>query len=1376
MKRTAARIAAFVLACAGFAAAPAPSSAQLCQVFEGVYTGSKELANCGAEVNHTAAVTIELIDDSGLFQLNNSATPTTAPVTATTFAERNNAGNSRYRLYTRPLASIALDGGSASTLTNNFYLVTFKQHFATVTTDVEMTVLRTGLLPELDCEGGINAGTYEAGNAIDGCGFRILTNTPDAAAVTGTIAAPLAFPTRTDLLLIPGPAGASFQAMADATFNVGVHTLTIASLLEGGLLGRQDELPVTVYDYINDFEANFFRNVVSGTVTIGVDYNCTYTEHDANAPTITLVETIEASTVTVINSTAVITVTRQTVRQGIARETNCRTRPVRTYRNVSTVVMSVINGTNVTFTTQVAEKLALPTDRQVTLSIVNQTDLFSFAGGGRTLVSSFVSTLAPGIRVRRDRTYNYHGTRRYSITVAQYSGGARLRDFVMFMELVNQPPLLRDRPETLWTSAYVARSGNTFVLPAPTDHVLFDDIEGTTLSYAASVVSPAGGASWLAGGTRSLSGDPPAAGTYVFDLWASDGTDTAAEAFRFTVTVNNTAPELIAFEMSGRQTLEIREGVDIGGEGVGIGFPSKFTGGVRVIGGDRLPFTVARDGSAYTLKIKQGPAVVVTGTVVATSTGPVSVDYETNPAYTLTIQALINAQANTYAVGTVTLSVTNVSDEPARIMVSGRALEFNEGYIGVGEYIDTGYRITVTDADAPDFGHEEYSFSVPALTLEGGRLLATGPGALDYEAGHRIVTMVVRDRQAYNAAGDRAAATAVIALSLKAANEGAIRVVKNPPVIEVQDSQTVSFPHTAFAVGEDLKLRNTRFPGNVVVDFSSFSKPYLKVFAFNFGPNIRDRRYTLFYEHKHGTIIVEGPVRMLGTTHVNDLPRPSATFRGGPGRLPLTITEPTYLFDRDAVSWHGMGQVIAEGDALVGTDKDGVTVQIPRGLYNQHLMNVVSDDRFEVDYGDLLGAGTEQRFRGIYAKPGAVFDGKPLPITVQVRSGVPPRMFLDEHMLFTLKLSNFLVPNPRNAYSHYPNLRFRSVAQHSKIELTLTLFAPGVAIEGAQAALGAQAGIVDTGLTLVARNYADETRSDELRFVSSSPAIVLPDGYTGQRRVPILMDAGLAAASEALTRDHCGALALPVTLHAEIENVRSNAAVASIRITPGPARLRGRAAATLSAGIAAVTAPTGYELDCLASDVEASFTDSRFTLESGSGATRRIMLKAGATIAAGEGEAVVTVSHRQGGGAQIGQSVLRLPVAATSPELRAGPPYVPGRYYEDDLFMLRLGQLFTGGRGDVSYEVSFTPTVGYKQVAGGVLRASLDYDVPLEGERIIDYNANPIRFVNVTISAWPYVITVVARDQGGGQATASFTLTANAPTRHNTSPPTRVPR
>lgn len=1368
MKRTAARIAAFALSLTGFALAPAPSSAQLCQVLEGVYTGARALDGCVAGgVEHVAGLTIELIDDHGKFQLNPnpSLAEILPPVTATSFAgsARTTVDNgvtttlaitASYTLYTRPNATVDLDGGSAAAITGNFYVVTARQRFAATTTDVAITVLRTGLAPELACAAGLGAGTYAAGSPIPDCHFRIATNTPDADPAGGTLAGFAAFTSPDAMPLLPaGPDGLAITPLQDKVFSSGVQTLTVASLLEGGLLGREDEFTVTVYDYINDV----FRFTVAGTVTTyrAVDI-CSYPEHNAGAVkhTMETTMTLQSGQVSISTSVAIL----------ISPATGCQVWPARSYRSAVTMRSTVTDGVTTRFTVTTAEALDLPAGRMVTLSLANLTGRFAFAGGDGVQVAG-AFTDAVSINAKQDRKFNHQEQAAYLLTIAQSSGGARLRDILLRVELVNAPPQLRGGIR--WPDTYETNPSVPFVLPLPDATSPFQDVEGTKLRYEVSMVTPANAANWLDGRLDgAFTGDPPRAGTYAFAIRASDGAQTSQGAFSITVSVTADAPTL-AFEMDGSQTLELIEDYDLSGRPVGFTFPASYRGGVRILGDANLlkggtPFTIifqpfqppsmTIQTSLHVLRVKRG-----------NGGRPVILDYEAKTAYTLTLQAFaeapsgFDAPAGAYAIGTVTLTVVDVNDSPHSISLTGLARDFDEGSLAAGETIDTGYRITVTDADSAEKFSHEYDFSVPALTVEGDRVLVAGPGSIDYEAGHRIATLVVRDAQPYNAGGDRRAATVQFMLGLRDVPEGGAFIVKDPPVLHISEGQTVFRPFSDWIVAEDLRLVEADAPDHVLVESESYTSQQLAV-RISGATQDGGAEVTLVFNHRHGdNVEVTASLRITrqaqGTSpRVVVRERPSA-------RLPLVVTEPVYLHSgRDAISYHHMGPVLASDNMLLAETGSGSTIQLPARLYNQHLISVLNDERFAVDYGDLHVDGDEQRIRGIYAKPGAVFDSGVAGITLrlEVKDGVDLGYFIDEHMRYTLSVqrSTFSVLN--ELPDGHKNPSFDAFAR-SIFTITLDMFAPGVAVEGAQEPFGARAGIVDTGFTLVATNVSvDGSRSDALRFASSSPAVVLPSEYTEQRRIPIMMDVGLAAASPDLTRDQCGALALPVTLHAEFSNVRSNEAVVSIRVAPGPARLRGRPAVTLSAGVALVAAPTGYELDCLAPDVEAFFTDSRFTLESGAGPTRRIMLKAGAVMAAGEREAVVTLTHRQGGGAQTGRAVLRLPVDSM-PGLRA-LAYAPGRHVEGDVFLLKLGQLFAGGSGVRDYRVSFSPGIDFS-IAAGLLRAPLTLNVPNVGDQIINFTTGMRE--TVTLAVRSYEITVVASDQADGLATAFFTVTAN---------------
>ena len=757
--------------------------------------------------------------------------------------------------------------------------------------------------------------------------------------------------------------------------------------------------------------------------------------------------------------------------------------------------------------------------------------------------------------------------------------------------------------------------------------------------------------------------------------------------------------------------------------------------------------------------------VLPSGEIVNEGT-TITLDYEAKSAYTLTIKTYGHPGTLFGTLGTITITVANLNDHPHTLSIGGGALPINEGTLSAGQTVFTGYRMRIIDRDGSAFAHS-VSFSQPGFQLRGDRVEVVGPATLDYERGDSLLRIDVTDAAAYDYNGNKRSTVALLTLDLRDVRE-------NEPVVAVKGYQAAADIHVndVFA----LDLNRAFIAGGDTLTFTPRSTPALSGLAVANGilrvtpstagnyaiavvaastvspPSSATMSFTLHV--RAANVSLSGQVPSISIDSLTGFIAPSVTY-----------AEPNYLHARDSVKYTNLTHLRDNFDAVsvtlskrvreVVTERGSnlqtvtrtitvtkVTVVAINGLeYNRQLLQVL-DNRLDIDFSDLRRIGSDQWIRGFFIKPGSRFALGENVFTIVANSTI--RFSAIKHRTLQSLLADGFAAD-------------RTLAQPRRAYAVLTLRTqPGIELTGEQVALPYPgSAVVDTGLTLVAAapagNVVFSVNIDAIKFTSTVAATI--------RRQAVRLDLrSTALATSQFSSAPCGGYILPVTARVETggnPSTSSNQLAFTLRfnhnLADGKPNLAGQGAAVVATNSLPKAFDTGYELNCAAPGLEATFNPDLFELAAGTSQRRVIMLKRQANIASYLGGGLTaTVTYKQASDKSTYTSVMEIPVIAAPPPatLRAWT-YSPPRMEVGERLIVELSRLFTGGGDNITYSSTFRP---FNNTNTRNTRPSL-------GSALSN---PPATFANGLFTYTPtatgyYQVAIVAR-AGNARATSTFTL------------------
>ena len=984
----------------------------------------------------------------------------------------------------------------------------------------------------------------------------------------------------------------------------------------------------------------------------------------------------------------------------------------------------------------------------------------------------------------------------------------------------------------------------------------FNDTQGTSLSYSASVISgPSNDANvngWLNQGGAYLAGRPSATGTYVYGVRASDGgseikirngastTVTFSDPLTVTIEVRDDSNlEPFSNVLEGRQSIVLAENdsltlLDINFRGTRNPSPSSavisvakagnanhaskvvgftFRRRAEILNGDSTPFTIRqnllrRDSSTpsngnsdyYVMYVRgqssgqcpQGGEVsnryegdvynnlyfcIRNGQIVMAAGSTITLDYETKSAYTLTIKTYKANNNDFNGLGTITVSVTNLNDHPHTLSIGGGALPINEGTLSAGQTVFTGYRMRIVDRDGAAFAHS-VSFSQPGFQLRSDRIEVVGPVTLDYERGDGLLRVNVSDAAAYDYGGNKRSTVAVLTLDLRDVRE-------NEPVVAVKGYQDAVAIHvnTEFA----LDLNQAFIAGGDTLTFTPSSTPALSGLAVANGvmrvtpttardyviavvaastvspPSSATMSFTLHV--RPATVSLAGQVPNVSIGSLTGLIAPSVAY-----------AEPNYLHARDSVKYTNLTplrdslevvsitlskrviEVVTERGNNLQTVSRTITVTkvtvvgISGFEYNQQLIQVL-DERIGIDFSNRRRIGSDQWIRGFFIKPGSSFSLNEF-TRINVGGSNPQQKKLITIVLnSTIRFSSIKNRAAQSLLADGFTVDATLAQTPRRAYAVLTLNTqPGIGLEGEQVALPYPgSGVVDTGLTLVAAapagNVVFSVNIDAIKLTSTVAATI--------RRQAVRLDSRAAAlATSQFSTTPCGGYILPVTARVETggsPSTSSNLLAFTLRfnhnLVDGKPNLVGQGAAVVATSSVPAAFDTGYELNCAAPGLEATFNPDLFELAAGTGQRRAIMLKRQADINSyrNRGVLTATITYKQASDKDAYTAVMEMPVVASlaPPPLRAWTYRAP-LLEVGERFVVELSRLFDGGGNNIAYSSSFRPWSADGRTLGSA-------NSNLQGTF-----ANGL-FTFSPSTSGHYQVAIVAR-AGNASATSSFNL------------------
>lgn len=318
----------------------------------------------------------------------------------------------------------------------------------------------------------------------------------------------------------------------------------------------------------------------------------------------------------------------------------------------------------------------------------------------------------------------------------------------------------------------------------------------------------------------------------------------------------------------------------------------------------------------------------------------------------------------------------------------------------------------------------------------------------------------------------------------------------------------------------------------------------------------------------------------------------------------------------------------------------GTILYIPKERYNEQVVRVL-DNRFGVDASSAsFTSNGNQIIRGLYVKPGAVFNATSAVVTMQINRGVNIDTLLDPNIQRLVRQGYTLHgadTGVSGAYLNNINFGYATVTM-------AVAGAPSVGVTGTQASINIQGtGDVDTGLNVVART--DFGDGATLSFtLEPSAGFKIPSADTTVKSNDLLVSrAWLATASYTPVVDQaCGNFQLSGNVYAkDKDNISSPTVAFSITIynasrIADAVTLSGTPIALSEGSIGgrALLAPTntGMFFACAGSNFSATFSkfENRDVFEIATGSTadqRRIVLKQGTRVNYRPGTANVITSQ-----------------------------------------------------------------------------------------------------------------------------------------------------
>lgn len=779
----------------------------------------------------------------------------------------------------------------------------------------------------------------------------------------------------------------------------------------------------------------------------------------------------------------------------------------------------------------------------------------------------------------------------------------------------------------------------------------------------------------------------------------------------------------------------------------------------------------------------------VNGQVVRAAGTTVTLDYETKSAYTLTIKSYGGFGTLFSSLGTITITVANLNDNPHTLSIGGGALPINEGTLSAGQTVFTGYRMRIIDRDGSAFAYS-ISFSQPGFQLRGDRIEVVGPATLDYERGDGLLRVNVSDAVAYDYNGNKRSTVAVLTLGLRDVRE-------NEPVVAVKGYQAVAEVHEdeefaldlnrAFiASSDDLTFTSTSNPalsgmavanGILRVTPSTPGNYVISVVAAATVAPVSRATVAFTLHVRNATVSLAGQLPSISIDSLTGFVTPSVNY-----------AEASYLHARDGVKYINLSRIRDSFDVVSVTLSKQVrevvsargrfneivsrtitvtkvtVVEISGFDYNRELIQVL-DNRIDIDFSDLRTAGSDQWIRGFFIKPGSRFALNENIFTIVLNSTIQFSA-IKNRTLQSLMAEGFFVARPLQAVPPPPRRAYAVMTLRSQ---------PGIELAGEQVPLTYPGGsVVDTGLTLVAAvgaatsNIVFSVNIGAIKFTSTVAATL--------RRQAVRLDTSTVSLGlHQLSKTPCGGYILPVTARVEVENSTTSSNLLPFtlhfnhNLVDGNPNLVGQGVAVVATNSLPRPLDTGYEFNCASPGLEATFNPDLFALASGTSQRRAILFKRQADISGYLGRGLTaTITYKQASNSNVTfTSTLDIPVvAAPAPTTLVARSYSPPHMEVGEKLIVELSRLFTGGGDNITYSSTFRP---WNNTNTRNTRPSI-------GSAISN---PPVTFANGLFTYTPtssgyYQVAIVAR-AGNARATSTFTLLVSPTSASNSARQTSRP-
>ncbi len=398
----------------------------------------------------------------------------------------------------------------------------------------------------------------------------------------------------------------------------------------------------------------------------------------------------------------------------------------------------------------------------------------------------------------------------------------------------------------------------------------------------------------------------------------------------------------------------------------------------------------------------------------------------------------------------------------------------------------------------------------------------------------------------------------------------------------------------------------------------------------------------------------------------------------------------------------------------------GTILYIPKERYNEQVVRVF-DNRFGVDSSSAsFTQGGNQIIRGLYAKPGAVFNSSSAVVTMQINRGVNIDTLLDPNIQRLVRQGYTIYGADTGASGAYlNNINFG----YATVTMAVA-GAPSVGITGTQTSINYQStGDVDSGFNVVARTDLGDDAS--LSYTLTPDVFKIAALTTTVKNNDLLVDmAKLGQATLTPVLGPCGNYQLNGSVYVEDDDDISSPTVAfSITVrdvsrivntdptfsnTPNP----------LSEGsIAGRTLPqtnTGMFFNCAGGNFNDNITFSNsvaFDIIAGSTADQRlIVLKQGTRVNYIHGTANVITSRVTYGNssAKLFTTTVSIVITETPPTLRTTDHTLDVSLVLNAPATIDLAPFFTGGYNGIegnmrTYAAAVAPAVASLAVNGANL-------------------------------------------------------------------------